>query len=350
MNDDQNNFIQKNSPDGGFLQSEAWRKFQESVGRKTFHLEGENFWANIIEHQLPIVGKYFYVPRGPIISVDAEKFQNTKSQIPNKSKIQSRALGTKSKDCILKLIDLARREKTGWIRIDPANQEILSLIKNIDCKIVKASHDMQPQEIFMIDLEKSEAELLAGMKSKTRYNIRLAEKKKVSIKAVTNCDSDNEKYLAEFLRLVAVTAKRDRITAHPQNYYRRIFETLPAENLKLYVAEYENQVIAANLVSFFGRTATYLHGASDDEHRNAMAPFLLQWWQIQDAKTAGGAKYDFGGVKTKSGGKSWAGITRFKTGFAPATKPIEFPGSYDIVVRPARYYAYRLIQKVKSIL
>ena len=147
-----------------------------------------------------------------------------------------------------------------------------------------------------------------------------------------------------------ITARRDGITPHSESYYRQMFETIPAENLKLYVAEYGDKIIAANLVIFYGNTATYLHGASDNKSRNVMAPYFLQWRQIQYAKAAGCTRYDFGGVKNDGDDKSWAGITRFKSGFSPGTLPVEFPGSYDIVIDPVRYNLYRLIQKAKSML
>ena len=152
---------------------------------------------------------------------------------------------------------------------------------------------MQPREILILDISKSEEELLAGMKQKTRYNIKLAEKRDVKVLA-----SREKKYIDEFCRLVKITAERDKITPHPENYYRKMFETIPPEILKLYIAEYEGKIIAANLVLFFGKTATYMHGASDNEHRNVMAPYLLQWQTILDAKKSGCNRYDLGGIKT----------------------------------------------------
>ena len=115
--------------------------------------------------------------------------------------------------------------------------------------------------------------------------------------------------------------------------------------LKIYVAEYDGNIIAANLILFFGDAATYLHGASGNEYRNVMAPYLLQWQAILDAKKAGYLKYDFGGVKMSGG---WEGITKFKLGFSLNTKPVVFPGSYDIMIAPFRYWIYRGIQKIKS--
>ncbi|MFA6973267.1 MAG: peptidoglycan bridge formation glycyltransferase FemA/FemB family protein [Parcubacteria group bacterium] len=357
-----NEFIQKNSPDGGFLQSEQWRKFQEATGKKTFNVSGENFWANIVEHRLPLVGKYLYIPRGPICHPERTLSEQSESKGESKDLIQvdsSVASRGETSLGMTKLVDLAKQEKAGWIRFDANDSLTLDIIRE-NWRVVKAPHDMQPKEVFVIDINKNEEDLLSGMKSKTRYNIKLAEKKGVSVRAITkiqdtitkqktNSNIQNTNYFNEFLRLVKVTAKRDGITPHPDSHYQKMFTTIPDKNLKLYVAEYENKIIAANLVVFYGDTATYLHGASDNENRNVMAPFLLQWRQIQDAKKSGCTRYDFGGVST-IGNKDWAGITKFKTGFSPNTQPLEFPGSFDIVLSPMKYNAYRIIQKLKSLL
>jgi peptidoglycan pentaglycine glycine transferase (the first glycine) len=340
-------FIQDNSPDGGFLQSEEWRKFQESIGRKTFHMEHDGFWANVIEHQLPIVGKYFYIPRGPVVQSSAFPFPD-KSGNSSRPQRLSVAMAGAAKPNFSNLIDIVRKNNAGWIRIEPRNEEILDLIKKYtDYKIVKAPHDMQPREILVMDITKPEEELLAEMKQKTRYNIRLAEKKNINVISQRSSDID-KKYIDEFIRLVKITAQRDKIIPHPENYYRKMFETIPGGILKLYVAEYNNKIIAANLMVFYVETATYLHGASDDKFRNVMAPYLLQWQAVKDAKAAGFERYDLGGVSTRY--NSWAGITKFKTGFALNIRPIEFPGSWDIIISPFKYNIYNLMQKFKSLL
>jgi len=335
-------FIQTNSPDGGFLQSVYWRNFQEAVGRKTFELEEKDengdtlIYAYVIVHKLPIVGNYFYVPRGPILS--------------QKSKVKSQNYISKVKIFFEDLINLSKNNNIGWIRIELNSEEDLKLVKeNLPkgLKMKKSAADVQPKEILVMDISGGEEEILSEMKQKTRYNIRLAEKKGVEVFA-----THEKKYINEFLHLVKITSERDRITAHPESYYRKMFEIIPPEVLKLYVAEFDGKIIAANLVLFFGHTATYMHGASGDQHREVMAPYLLQWQQIRDAKKAGCERYDFGGVGTMSNDqeskiKSWEGITRFKTGFAPETKPVCFPGCYDIVLNPARYVSYRILRKIK---
>ena len=332
------NFIQTNSPDGGFLQSEEWRKFQESFGRKTFNVfslqelnswNSKNlalggFWANIIEHSLPIAGRYFYIPRGPIVNYPE----------PNRE--------------ITELISLAKKENAGWIRFDADNSNILDIISK-NFRVKKAPHDMQPRELLIINITKPEEELLVGMKSKTRYNIKVAQKHNVKI-------SINQKHLDEFIKLVKITARRDKITPHPDEYYRKMFKTIPEKNLKLYLAEFEGKIITANIVIFYGKVATYLHGASDNDYRNVMAPYLLQWQAILDAKAAGCEKYDLGGISTNYESNTniritnnWGGITRFKTGFSITTKPLKLPGSYDIVINPFKYNLYRILQRIEAL-
>lgn len=357
-----------------FLQSEEWRKFQESTGKRTFRIDG----INVIEHKLPIVGNYFYVPRWPMTGI-----MNYKLGVNN-------------------IIELAKKEEVGWIRIDPENEEVLNLIKKsterfrprqTGLKIQKAPHDMQPKEIFVIDIAKSEEELLSEMKSKTRYNIKIAQKRGISVQVISNFqflppqwdpakavaisnqarisnDKDNKYYYVDkFIELVNLTAKRKGVSFHPGNYYKKMFEIIPREILRLYCAKYNGKIIAANLVVFFGDSAIYLHGATDDEYRNVMAPYLLQWQAILDAKEKGCKYYDFGGVKIpqpathnpqpdpnkkvtsyklQAMGNSWSGITKFKLGFSEKTQPTEFLGSYDIILNNQKYFLYRILQKMKN--
>lgn len=315
-------FIQQHSPDGGFLQSEVWRKFQAAFGHTTLHIYREGFWANIIEHRLPLVGKYFYVPRGPVIGAESEK-----SQVASN---------------LSELSSVAGKEGAGWIRIEPADDSRLQLIKEIvGQEIVKAPHDMQPKELWIVDISAEPEELLKLMKSKTRYNIRLAEKKGVEI-FVSRGIADVER----FLDLIEITAKRDRITSHPREYYERMIASIPVENMELFLARYNGKIIAGAMVSFYGATATYLHGASDDAERNVMAPYLLQWRAMLKARERGCQRYDFGGVSADPASQ-WAGITRFKSGFGSGIQALTFPGSYDIILSPIKYWAYRILQKIR---
>lgn len=331
MKNDFKNFIQGNSLNEYFLQSNEWKTFQEETGKKTFHISTNGFWANIVEHKLPLVGNYFYLPRGPIIK---EKIQKAEFQ-----------------EAFQKIINLARENKAGWVRMDLSNKKDLEHTRAWMPKvqITKAPHNMQPKQILMLDITKPVEQLLAEMKAKTRYNIKLAKKKNVQIHSVTFDQDKNQLYFKEFLRLTQVMAKRQKIVVHLSTYYEKMWKTIPENIIKLYVAEYKNKIIATNLIIFYNKVAIYLHGASDNQCRNVMAPFLLQWQALLDAKEKGYKWYDMGGIKmtNKDQDYSWKGITRFKLGFSPKTKITEFQGSYDVVINPIKYWLYRMLRKIK---
>lgn len=334
-----------------FLQSCEWLQLQEATGKSIVLFEEGGFVANGIVHTLPVVGRYLYVPRGPIV-------ENAKLHISNVKKSMSA------------LITLAKEKNVKWVRIEPETEAMLEEIKKTvdtlrqaqggNLRVTKAPHDMQPREIFKIDIIQTEEELLARMKPKTRYNIRLAEKRGVKV-----FETREEKYIMAFLDLITATSGRKGITSHARGYYQQFFQTLPENMCRLFVAEYEGVVVAANMVLIFGDTATYLHGGTADVHRDVMAPYLLQWEQIQKARALGCTQYDFGGVHTednspstsqrtaRSQETSWEGITRFKKGFAPGTASTIFPGSYDIILDATAYSLYdalRYIQKLKRLL
>jgi len=315
------------------LQSETWMRFQEAAGRRVVRFCGEEWSANGVVHRLPIVGRYLYVPRGP---------RGRSENIEVRS--EDRDLGKVLDDLLLK----AKEAKAGWIRIEPETEETLREIRVAisNRRIVKAPHDMQPHETFVVGLAPAEDELLAAMKPKTRYNIRIAEKRGVKI-----VSSTEPEYRNAFIRLVTRTADRKGISAHPVAYYEAMLETLLGDSATLMIAEKDGVTVAANLLVFCGDTATYLHGGSDDAYRADMAPFLLQWEGMHEAKRRGCSWYDFGGVNMEEfvvGSGKWLGITRFKFGFSPATSATVFPGTYDIVLSPRRYAVYRMIQKMKS--
>ena len=317
-----------------FLQSKNWMRFQEASGRDTVPI-GDN--ANSFIYTLPVVGRYLYTPRFPDSGIADLMIDD--------------------------LLASANKTGSGWVRIEPETEEVLRIWKqsvfdrekNTGIRLVKAPHDMQPREVLVVDISKAEKDLLSEMKAKTRYNIRLAEKKGVRI-----FSTREKKYQEAFFELIEATAKRQNILPHPKSYYEKMLSVFSEEDLSLFVAEFEGYVLAANLILFSGDTATYLHGGTSDVRREMMAPVLLQWEQMREAKRRGCRWYDFGGVRTLSSGEdrlsgtnAWEGITRFKLGFSPDTPTKIFPGCYDVVIDRKRYGLYlrlRFVQRNLSIL
>lgn len=325
-----NDFIAQNAIDGGLLQSFGWGELNEKMGRKVWYIgitEGEEILAvaMVIKYNLPLGQGYFYVPRGP---VEAQEHKNIKTL---EQKTLKRAL-----ELLLEEIDgLAKKEGAMFCNVESCQ------LLHVTCYML---HDktIQPKQTLVLDITKNEDEILAAMSQKTRYNIRLAQKKNIKV-----VKDKNEKYFEAFWQLMQKTGKRDNFQSHAKNYYQKL---LAMGNMELFNAEIDGKIIASVMVAFFGKTAYYLHGASDYDFRDSMAPYLLQWEAIKEAKNRNYQFYDFWGVATPTVNcqpsivncSSWAGFTRFKLGFAPNTEVTAYPGLYQKTYQPIKYLMYKM--------
>ena len=203
----------------------------------------------------------------------------------------------------------------------------------------KCPVDIQPPDTVLLDLQQSADDMLAHMKSKWRYNIRLAEKKGVTVTAFRGNDPDIESALDCFYDLYRTTARRDGIAIHAKSYYRALL-ALSADNreqgapaVTLYIARHEGDALAAIMTLFCRREAVYLYGASGNCKRNLMPAYLLQWTAINDAKAYGCPVYDFYGIPPFADEQHpMHGLYLFKTGFGGAV--VHRPGSVDMPVSP----------------
>ena len=247
------------------------------------------------------------------------------------------------------LVEEAKQRQVMLLHVEaPIAQHQESLLKPLfGAHKLKKAAPFQPLDTQVLDLHQAETALLAGMHEKTRYNIRLAEKRGVAARFATGAGAAAA--LEQFIHLNKQTAARDRFASHASAYYRRLHEYLGDDMLRVYVATYEKQPIAANIVVHFGDTATYVHGASSNANRNVMAPHLLQWEQIVDAKLAWKSWYDLYGIQTaqrtraSKHGASWAGITRFKVGFGGQT--ISYLDAHELLVRRGWYRLVKVYRR-----
>jgi lipid II:glycine glycyltransferase (peptidoglycan interpeptide bridge formation enzyme) len=231
----------------------------------------------------------------------------------------------------------------------------------IGVPFTRAVRDIQAPSTVLIDLRPPPDEILAQMKSKWRYNIRLAEKK-VTVEDCTvdiSAAQSSDDKLSVFYTLLRETAKRDGIFSHSIDYYRTLFKIAekyssakggtPVVKLYLaYLAGGEKPVPVAGIVTlFFGKTATYLYGASSSEHRNVMAPYLLQWRAMKDAKAVGAETYDLFGIPPNDDeAHPMHGLYRFKTGFGGAV--IHRPGAYDFPRKPLLAELFRAAEAIRQ--
>ena len=302
-------FVQKHGPRSGrFLQSFAWGEFQKSVGEKVDRVawmsetDDVDEVEEVIRKTIPHFGTYAYVPRGPI--------------------------GAAS---IVDISEITRNDL--FLRIESPTERD----QKTSPKTRKKTNSIQPAHTLITNLSLSSDELLANMHEKTRYNIRLAEKKGVVIEMRTAS-------IDEVWPVFEATASRDAFRLHGKEYYRKMIENGVAF---LAIAKHENDILAANIMIDFGDTRTYLHGASSNVKRNLMAPYLLHWELMKDAKSRGMTSYDWWGVTQidAPAGHPWSGISRFKRGFGG--EEVSYPDAVDVVLKPMRYAAYRFARSLR---
>lgn len=238
--------------------------------------------------------------------------------------------------------DLPWQRKAGLLKV-PAGYK-----GGLFNRFIKAPADIQPPNTVIIDLRKTDEELLAEMKQKTRYNVRLAAKKGITVREVGRDE------LPRWYELYKETALRDRIGIHSYRYYENLFDSFkkgpqgdkPFPVLKIILAYYGDQLISGIIVSLFGPRAVYLYGASSNSFRNLMAPYLLQWEAFKLARSQGCLEYDLFGIpSTDNPDEPMHGLYRFKTGFGG--KILELYGCWDFVYKPVLYKLYCRAEKLR---
>lgn len=188
---------------------------------------------------------------------------------------------------------------------------------------------------FWIDLTPPEEDILKSFSSKTRYNIRLAQRAGVEIKE-DNSDKAFEKYLA----LMRETIQRQGFFAHTEKYHRLMWQFLkPAGIARLLTATYNGEVITTWIVFVYKDFLYYPYGASGDKYKNVMANNLMMWEAIKFGKKLGLATFDLWG---REEGK---GFTRFKEGYNP--KVVEFLGTWDLIINKPLYWLYRIAESLR---
>jgi len=311
------NTLITNLPDPHFLQTREWSQVKSKYAWQPMPFE----WfedghvvaaAMILKRAIPIRGfaarlSVLYIPKGPLMNWENES-------------LRERVLGD--------LQDFAKKQGAIFIKIDPdvglgtgipggEDENIDSngqaMISDLTQRGWRFSEDqIQFRNTVLVDLSESEDELLARMKQKTRYNIRLAGRKGVTMRVGTSDD------WSMLYMMYAETSLRDNFTIRDENYYKtvwQIFYDSESPNCESLIAEVDGVPVAAIFVFYFADRAYYVYGMSTTLHRNKMPTYLLQWEAIKRAKTRGCKLYDlWGAPETFDESDSMWGVFRFKQG------------------------------------
>ena len=302
------------------LQSWEWGNFREKTGVKVIRpgvFEGKKLVGayQLTIHPLPHTPYTLgYLPKGPI--PDKEMFEV--------------------------LEDIGQEKNTIFFKLEPnvtANQKL----KSTDQRLVPSPRPLFTKYTFQIDLKKSEEELLAQMKEKTRYNVRLAQKYGVTVK-----EDNSPEAFETYLRLTKETTQRQKFYAHAETYHRLMWQALqPTSIAHLLMASYQGKPLAAWILFTFNKVFYYPYGASSGEHREVMASNLIMWEAMRFGKKMGCETFDLWGCLGPNPDKNdpWYGFHRFKEGYGG--KLVEFVGSYDFILKPNLYKVYNLVDNLR---
>jgi lipid II:glycine glycyltransferase (peptidoglycan interpeptide bridge formation enzyme) len=230
-------------------------------------------------------------------------------------------------------------------RVNPFGHEIGTKLRNLGGKQIETDGegfgDVQPRFVFAIDVEgKNDEELLATFSQEWRRNIKKAEKSEVKVRLANFSD------LETFHTLYKETAKRDKFTPRPLNYFKQMWKSLNENSnnlaeMRLYIAEQENICHAACLWVRVGKHVWYTYGASSTSGRELRPSNAIQWQMMRDARDAGASIYDMRGIAATLNEKSpLFGLLRFKIG--TGGKVIQYVGEWDFVLKPLIYKAFRV--------
>lgn len=301
-------------PNASFLQSSAWADLKSKYGwvAKRFVL-GDNrslrggVQVLIRTRRLSPLGPstgIVYVPRGPLVA---------------------EALGARA--LVQAVVKEAHRCGSSILRIEPTSDDHAKIL--LEEGFTFSRKFVQIPRTGVIELGHDPDELLKSFKSKTRYNIRLADRRGVAVELCQNDDA-----FRDFYELTKITASREGFSVHHPSYYREACRCF-GKDAGLFVARHKGSPLAALIAVAFGQTAVYLYGASSNLKRNLMAPHAVQWAAMRWAQTRGCRYYDLWGMADpQDPNDPMLGVHRFKIGFQPRLK--RYPGAYDRSVHKIR--------------
>jgi lipid II:glycine glycyltransferase (peptidoglycan interpeptide bridge formation enzyme) len=317
---------------GHLLQTWAWGELKDRFGWTPRRIQVDNTAAQILFRRLPLGLTIAYIPKGPVVDWTNVLQCRTLFQAIHTEAKKQRAIFLKVEPDIWKAdFNLHASNFSAAINF-------LTLSGFIPAETI------QPRTSSIVDIGEAEDAILAAMKQKTRYNIRLAAKKGVVVR------QGNAAGVEIFHTLSLTTSERDNFGVHSLDYYQSAYNLFAPDHCALFIAEFKGEPLAALMVFCQAQDAYYFFGASSNQHRNLMPSYLAQWSAIQWAKARGCTRYDLWGVPDANPDTLEAefkhrhdglwGVYRFKRGFGGQV--MQSIGAYDYVYNPLFFQLYKL--------
>ena len=298
------------------LQSNAWEEFKNTYGTPAIRV-GRVLYT---KHKIPFTSFYYaYSPRVNPFEIDFKSLEES----------------LKKEDCIALHLDVPN------ITVD--NPKFLDAKKILDEKCVRSPRDEFAKGNFFVDLTKSEEELSQNMHKKHRYNVRVAEKKGVTVR-----ESTSDKDFEVFFKMYHETGERQKYYSRNKRYLKIIWDIFKKENIvHLLVAEHEGTSLAAWMFYIYENVLYYPYGGMDDRYKSLYASNILGWEAIKFGKKMGCTLFDMWGASEDMSNKSdpYYGFSLFKAKFG--AKHVTYIDSYDLVVNESMYKMFTAANSVR---
>jgi len=332
-------------PGAHVLQTWQWGQLKASYGwNPSYYLwrDGERTAAAALVLARAALGglKVLYLPRGPLLAWEDDSLR---AQVLDDLQRLARQSG-------VIFLKMDPEVPVGWGAPGAPDERHDALGEQVLAELAWRGWHESPEQIQFrntawLDLAGQETDWLARMKSKSRYNLRLAERKGVTVRSAGEAD------LARLYAMYAETSVRDGFVIRPEGYYLDVWRAFMAQGMaEGLLAEVEGQPVAGLMLFHFAGRAWYLYGMSRDAHREKMPNYLLQWEAMRRAKAAGCNLYDlWGAPDVFDESDSMWGVFRFKEGLGASV--VRTMGAWDYSARPGLHALYtRVLPRVLDVM
>lgn len=301
------------------MQSWEWGEFRKSLGTPLlrYGIYRQNHLQRVFQltlHKIPLSSQFVgYLPKGPL---------------PDKQMADA-------------LEQIGKKQNCAFIKLEP-NILASTAPYSIYPSFLPSPKPMFTRYNFIIDLTKSEEELLKSMHPKTRYNIKVAQKNGVSVE-----ERIDEKAFEIYLKLYFETTKRQNYHGHDENYHRKVWQSLKKAGMaRILLGIYKDQPLTAWMLLNFKDTLYYPYGGSLDEYREVMHSTIVAWEAIKLGKRLGLNHFDLWGAlgPNPDSHDPFFGFHRFKKGFGGDL--VEYIGTYDMVFNDPLYWMFTMVDKL----
>lgn len=310
------------------VQSWEWGEFRRKTGLdlvRMGHFEGQKLLLayQLTFHSVPLFPQTIgYFPKGPM---------------PDGKMIET-------------LKEVGKSKNAAYIKLEPnvilQNNQAISIAQNFKKLGLTASNKpLFTKYNFLIDLSKSEDQLLSAMHPKTRYNIGIAQRYKVEVR-----ESTDEIDFDIYLKLYFETTRRQKYFGHTPAYHKHVWQTLaPANMARVLIARYRGVPLVAWMLFNFKDTLYYPYGGSSTEYKEVMASNLIAWEALRLGKKMSLKVFDMWGALAPNVSQRdpWYGFHRFKAGYGPTH--VEYIGTYDLILKNSLYKTLNAADKLRWI-